>query len=185
MNYYDQAITISQTLPSSPKVQRWQIDATLKLAAVGITRQDIEQDCTYLEQAITQAEALNDEPRLARLLYWLGRIHYVLWSPQIAIENARKSLEIADRLKDDALAAPPVNLMGRVYWQLSDFVQAREMMERSIEQMRRIGNRVEESTASAFAGYVLAYLGEFDRAFLYEGRREQEAQCRHGSPTRR
>lgn len=166
-NYYEQAITMFQALPSSPKVQRWQIDATLKLAAVGITRQDIEQDCTYLEQAIIQAEALNDEPRLARVLYWLGRIHYVLWSPQIAIEYARKSLEIADRLKDDALAAPPVNLMGRVYWQLSDFVQAREMMERSIEQMRRIGNRVEESTASAFAGYVSAFLGEFDRAFSH------------------
>ena len=165
--FYEQAFAISQTLPVSPKAQQWQIDAALKLAAVGITRQDIERDRRNLEQAHTVAEALNDESRLARVLYWLGRIHYVLWNPKMAMEYARQSLEIADRMADDALMAPPINLMGRVYYQLSDFSQANRFMERSIEQMRRIGNRIEESTASAFAGYVLAHLGEFDRAFAH------------------
>jgi class 3 adenylate cyclase/tetratricopeptide (TPR) repeat protein len=166
-SYYEQAFTMSQSLPESPEVQQWQIDAALKLAAVGITRQDIERDRMNLEQAHTLAEALNDEPRLARVLYWLGRIHYVLWSPQIAMEYAKQSLMIADRLGDDALAASPVNLMGRVYYQLSDFVQAIQFLERSVEQMRRIGNKVEESTASALSGYVLAFLGEFDRALAH------------------
>jgi len=165
--YYDQAFTMSQTLPESLKVQQWQIDAALKLASVGITRQDIERDRTNLEQVHVLAETLNDESRLARVLYWLGRIHYVLWNPQVAIEYARQSLNIADQLGDEALAAPPVNLMGRVYWQLSDFAEASHMMERSVEQMRRIGNKVEESTASAVAGYVLAFLGEFDRAVVH------------------
>jgi len=166
-SYYEQAFTMSQSLPESPEAQQWQIDAALKLAAVGITRQDIERDRMNLEQAHTLAEALNDEPRLARVLYWLGRIHYVLWSPQIAMEYAKQSLMIADRLGDDALAASPVNLMGRVYYQLSDFVQASQFLERSVEQMRRIGNKVEESTASALSGYVLAFLGEFERALAH------------------
>jgi class 3 adenylate cyclase/tetratricopeptide (TPR) repeat protein len=166
-SYYEQALAISQALPVSSQVQQWQIDAALKLAAVGITRQDIERDRRNLEQAHPLAEALNDERRLARVLYWLGRIHYVLWSPEIAMEHARQSLEIAERLADDVLAAPPINLMGRVHYQLSDFTQASRFMERSIEQMRRIGNKVEESTASAFAGYVLAHLGEFDRALAH------------------
>ncbi|UCD91051.1 MAG: AAA family ATPase [Desulfobacterales bacterium] len=174
--YYEQALTMAQNLPSSPKVQQWQIDASLKLAAVGITRQDIERDRTNLEQACTMAEALNDESRLAQVLYWLGRIHYVLWSPQIAMEYAKQSLMIADRLGDDALAASPVNLMGRVYYQLSDFVQAIQFLERSVEQMRRIGNKVEESTASALAGYVLAFLGEFERAFVHADHAIQLAQ---------
>jgi predicted ATPase len=174
--YYEQALTMAQNLPPSPKVQQWQIDASLKLAAVGITRQDIERDRKNLEQACTMAEALNDESRLARVLYWLGRIHYVLWSPQIAMEYAKKSLVIADRLGDDALAASPVNLMGRVYYQLSDFVQAIQFLERSVEQMRRIGNKVEESTASALAGYVLAFLGEFERAFVHADHAIQLAQ---------
>ena len=166
-NYYEQALAMSHALPVSPQVQQWQIDAALKLVAVGITRQDIERDRMNLEQAHPLAERLKDERRLARVLYWLGRIHYVLWSPKIAMEYARQSLEIADRLADDALAAPPINLIGRVYYQLSDFTQASQFMERSIEQMRRIGNKVEESTASAFAGFVLAHLGEFDRALAH------------------
>jgi tetratricopeptide (TPR) repeat protein len=103
--YYEQAFAISQTLPVSPQVQQWQIDAALKLAAVGITRQDIERGRRNLEQAHTLAKALNDERRLAQVLYWLGRIHYVLWSPKIAMEYARQSLEIAEGMADDALAA--------------------------------------------------------------------------------
>ena len=174
--YYEQALTMAQNLPPSPKVQQWQIDASLKLAAVGITRQDIERDRTNLEQACTMAEALNDESRLTRVLYWLGRIHYVLWNPQIAMEYAKQSLEIADRLGEDTLAASPVNLMGRVYYQLSDFVQASKFLERSVEQMRRIGNKVEESTASALSGYVLAFLGEFDRALIHANHGIQLAQ---------
>jgi len=165
--YYEQALTTVRALPASPGAQRWEIDAILKLAAVGVTRQDIERDRTNLEHARVLAEALRDEPRLARVLYWLGRIHYVLSDPQRAIEHARRSLEIADRLGDDALAAPPVNLMGRAYWQLSEFAKSAPMMERSTEQMRRVGNKSEESTAAGFAGWVLGAMGEFDRALAY------------------
>jgi class 3 adenylate cyclase/tetratricopeptide (TPR) repeat protein len=174
--YYDQAFAISKALPVSARVQGWQIDAALKLAAVGITRQDIERDRKNLEQAHTLAEALNDERRLAQVLYWLGRIHYVLWSPEVAMKYARQSLEIAEGIADDALTAPPINLMGRVYYQLSDFIQASRFLERSIEQMRQIGNKVEESTASAFAGYVLAHLGEFGRALGHANHGIQLAQ---------
>jgi len=174
--YYEQAFAISQTLPVSGQVQQWKIDAALKLAAVGITRQDIERDRRNLEQAHSLAKALGDERRLAMVLYWLGRVQYVLWSPKVAMEYARQSLEIADRLADDALAASPINLMGRVYYQLSDFTQASRFLVRSIEQMRRIGNKVEESTASAFAGYLLAHLGEFDRALGHANHGIQLAQ---------
>lgn len=165
--YYEQTLTMARSLPSSPEAQRWQIDATLKLAAVGITRQDIERDQKNLKKAHALAEDLDDKPRLARVLYWLGRMQYVLSNSQTAIEYAKQSLEIADRLGDDVLAAPPVNLMGRLYWAQSDFVQAGQMMERSIKQMQRIGDKTEESTAAAFAGYVFAQLGEFDRALPY------------------
>jgi predicted ATPase/class 3 adenylate cyclase len=174
--YYEQALETARGLPSSPQVQQWQIDATLKLSAVGITRQDIERDRANLEQAHTLAEGLRDESRLSKVLYWLGRIHYVLWNPEIAMDFARQSLEIADRLRDDVLAAPPVNLVGRVYYQLSDFPEATQFLERSVQQMRHIGDKVEEATASAVAGYVLGIMGEFDRAFSHANHSIQLAQ---------
>jgi predicted ATPase/class 3 adenylate cyclase len=168
--YYEQAFAISQTLPVSSRVQRWQIDAALKLAAVGITRQDIERDRRNLEQAHSLAKALSDERRLAQVLYWLGRIPYILGDPQTAIDYAKQSLELAERLGDDALAAPAVNLLARAYSQLSEFAQSAPLIERSVEQMRRLGNKTEEASAAAYAGWVLGQLGNFESAFRYVDR---------------
>ena len=162
--YYQQAHTTARSLPPSPDSQRSEIDAAVKLAAVGVTRQDIERDRTNLEQARVRAETLRDDPRLAQVLYWLGRTHYVLSEMQTAIEFARQSLEIAERLGDDALAAPPVNLLGRAYWFSSELAASVQMLERSAEQMGRLGNKSEESTAAAFAGFILAIMGKFDRS---------------------
>ena len=70
--YYEQALTMARALPASPEAQPAQIDAILKLAAVGATRQDMERDRENLEQAHTLAEVLRDDSRLAQVLYWLG-----------------------------------------------------------------------------------------------------------------
>ena len=166
--YYEQALTMARVLPVSPETQRvrWQIDATLKLAAVG-GGQDLERDRGNLEQAQPLAETLHDDPRLARVLYWLGRIPYARGDMQTAIVYARQSLEIADRLDDDTLVALPTNLMGRVYFLLSDYVNASQLLARSTEQMHRLGNTTEEATAAGFAGVAFGFLGQFDQALAY------------------
>jgi len=165
--YYLEALALARGLEVSSESCRGQVDAILKLAAVGVTRQDLERDRTHLESARQLAEQLEDEPRLAKVLYWLGRIHYVLVEPKAALAYARQSLEIAERLGDDDSAALPVNLMGRLHYQHSEFADAARMQERSVEQMRRMGNKNEEATAAGFAGLVLGLLGEFERATVH------------------
>jgi class 3 adenylate cyclase/tetratricopeptide (TPR) repeat protein len=165
--YYEQALALARRLEASSESRRAQIDATLKLAAVGVTRQDLERDRANLESAQHLARELDDEPRLAKVLYWLGRIHYVLLDPGTALIYARQSLAVAERLGDDDLAALPVNLMGRLHYQYSQFADAARMQERSIAQMRRLGNKNEEATAAGFAGLVLGLLGEFERATIH------------------
>jgi hypothetical protein len=83
-----------------------------------MTRQDIERDQRNVERALVLAEQLQDQRRLAQVLYWLGRLQYVLGDSPSAIKYAARSLEIADRLGDETLAAPPVNLMARGYWRV-------------------------------------------------------------------
>jgi class 3 adenylate cyclase/tetratricopeptide (TPR) repeat protein len=167
--YYEQALAMARALPPSPEAQRCEIDAALKLAAVGMTRQHIERDQRNVERARALAEQLQDHGRLAEALYWLGRLQYVLGDPAKAIEYAGRSLEIADRLGDERLAAPPVNLMARGYWR-SDPPKARRMIERSVEQMARLGHKGEEATALGFAAMLFATAGEFDRALAYAER---------------
>jgi predicted ATPase len=83
--YYTQALTIARALPTSVATQQAQIDATLRLAAVGL---HFERDRENLAQARTLAAGLHDEPRLASVLYWLGRLHYACGNLQGAIEQA-------------------------------------------------------------------------------------------------
>jgi class 3 adenylate cyclase/tetratricopeptide (TPR) repeat protein len=165
--YYEQALTAVRALPASLEAQRWQIDASLKLATVAVTRQDMQGDQGNLEAARALAKHLQDQPRLARVLYWLGRLQYVVGNPQWAIDYANQSLELAETLGDDALTAPPVNLLGRAYAIRSELAKSAPLIERSVEQMRRLGNKTEEASVAAYAGWVLAQLGDFDVGFRY------------------
>ncbi len=164
---YETALRAAAQLAPSPSVQGAEIDAILKLAAVGTTREDIQRDQANLERARTLAQALGDEARLARVLYWLGRLQYVQGKLEAAIDYARQSLEIGEQLGDDAVLAPPVNLMGRIYWIRSDYPRASQMLERSVGQMQRLGNKGEQATAAATAGCVFGLMGEFDRAVAF------------------
>ena len=165
--YYEQALGITRQHPPSAANDRFHVDAVLKLAAVGVTRQDIERDLANLEGAQALAEKLGDDHRLAQILYWRGRLRYVSGDSAGAVDYATRSLAIADRLADEALAAPPVNLMGRIHALRAEFPQAGQLLERSVEQMRKLGNKSEESTAAGLAGWVLGWSGEFARALPY------------------
>ena len=168
--YYEQALTMARALPESPAAQRAEIDAALKLATVGATHQDMQRDQENLQASRVLAEQLQDQPRLAQVFYWLGRIPYVRGDSRMAVEYAKQSLEVAEQLGDEALTAPPVNLLGRAYSLLSEFTKSAPLIERSVEQMRRLGNKTEEATAAAYAGWTLAQLGRFEAAFDYADR---------------
>ena len=165
--YYDQALDLAKSLPPTPELRRAQIDAALKRASVGTTREALEADERDLEQARVLADALGDEPRLASVLYWLGRLAYIRGMFDSATDYAEQSLAIADRLDDEALAAPPVNLMGRRYYLTGEYTRAGRLLARSVEQMRNLGNPTEEATAAGFAGVAFGALGEFERALAY------------------
>jgi class 3 adenylate cyclase/tetratricopeptide (TPR) repeat protein len=165
--YYDQALALTRPFAATPDLQRAQIDAALKRASVSGTPEAFARDQTNLEQARTLAASLADEPRMAKVLYWLGRLAYVRGAFQVAAEYAEQSLAIADRLHDEALAALPVNLVGRCYCVMSEYARGGELLARSVEQMKSLGNLTEEATAAGFAGVAFAALGEFDRALAF------------------
>jgi transcriptional regulator with AAA-type ATPase domain/class 3 adenylate cyclase/tetratricopeptide (TPR) repeat protein len=164
--HYEQALAAVRALPPTPDAQRLEIDAIVKLAAVGTTRQDIQRNRENVVAAQALAEQLEDQPRLASVLYWVGRIEYVVGNTRAAIEYAEMSLKVAESLADDALTAPPVNLLGRLYWQQGALEQAITLLERSTEQMLRLGNLNDAATTAGFAGIALADAGDFDRAVM-------------------
>src|SRR5262249_60698614 len=103
--------------------------------ALGPTREGTERDRDSRRRARAIAEALGDDARLAGVLYWLGRLEYVLWNPSAAIDYARRSLDVGERLGDDAIVAPPVNLLGRIYWKQAQLTRGAPILERSDGRM--------------------------------------------------
>lgn len=168
--YYDRALALAKTLPASPEIECARIDAALKRASVGTTREAQEQDHANLEEARQLAERLGDEPRLASVLYWLGRLAYVRGVFGIASGYAEQSLALADGLDDEALAAPPVNLMGRACYLTGQYERASHLLARSVQQMQELGNITEEATAAGFAGVAFAAVGDFARALAHADR---------------
>lgn len=162
--YYDQALSMAQTLAAGPEAERWQIDATVKLAGVALTREHWNQDLANRDRARALAEQLADQPRLSRALYWLGRVHYTTGKLDTSIDYAQDALGLAEELRDETLLAPPVNLLGRVHFLLGENERAAELLARSAEQMSSLGNRIEEATAAGMLSLCEAQLGRFPQA---------------------
>ena len=77
--------------------------------------------------------------------------------------------------------------MGRSYYLMGEHARAGELLARSVEQMRALGNTAEEATAAGYAGVALAALGDFGRALpsgdggagAHDGTVDIEGQPRH------
>lgn len=159
--HLEAALEIARNLPAGRQASCWQIDAILRLSALGAAPSEAEREGLRLEEAKRIALQLGDRVREARVLYWLGRHHYLGSRLEQAVAIAEDSLRIADELGDAALAAGPVNLIGRAWWQLGELERSATMTARSVEQMHTLGNRAEEATAAGFLSALLGYLGRF------------------------
>jgi predicted ATPase len=166
--YYEEALRILGDLPSSPRRDELRVDATVKLASVAITRQHFARDLTNLEAAHAVVRRLDDRRRTAQVLYWIARTHYVQGHLNDAIQFAERSLAaLGDTLPDDDVVVWPINLMGRIYTVVGDYVKATAMLQRCVPLFERLGNLNELATASGILGVALAATGEFPEAFKF------------------
>ena len=163
---FQEALDLAHSLPPSENASRAQIEATLKLASVAQNRTHYEADLKNLEQARTLAEGLNDRASLCHIQYWIGRISYVFGRFDQAVDFAGKALLIAEGLGGgDRFTADPVNLLGRIHCLRGEPPEAIAHTARNVQQMRRLGNRIEEAAMSGVLAFAYGMHGEFDAAF--------------------
>ena len=163
---FQEALDLAHSLPPSENASRAQIEATLKLASVAQNRTHYEADLKNLEQARTLAEGLNDRGSLCHIQYWIGRISYVFGRFDQAVDFAGKALLIAEGLGGgDKFTADPVNLLGRIHCLRGEPPEAIAHTARNVQQMRRLGNRIEEAAMSGVLAFAYGMHGEFDAAF--------------------
>ena len=163
---FQEALDLARSLPPQEDAWRAQIEAVLRLASVAQNRTHYEQDLRNLEQVFSLAEAIGDHESLCRIQYWIGRISYVFGRFDHAVEFAGKALMIAEGLGGaDKFTADPVNLMGRIHCLRGEARDAIHYSARNVEQMRRLGNRIEEAAMSGVLAFAYGMHGDFDKAF--------------------
>jgi class 3 adenylate cyclase/tetratricopeptide (TPR) repeat protein len=163
---FQEALDLAHSLPPSENASRAQIDAILKLASVAQNRGHYENDLKSLEQARALAESLNDRESLCQIKYWNGRINYIFGRFEQAVDFAGKALLIAQDLGGaDTYMADPVNLLGRIHCLRGEPREAITHSARNVQQMHRLGNRIEEAAMSGVLAFAYGMHGEFDEAF--------------------
>ena len=83
-----------------------------------------------------------------------------------AVDFAGKALLIAEGLGGgDSFTADPLNLLGRIHCLRGEPPEAIAHTARNVQQMRRLGNRIEEAAMSGVLAFAYGMHGEFDAAF--------------------
>ncbi len=161
---YARALSFARQLPPAPRAQRRELKAILKCASVAFGKAQIEADLRELQHAEAIAEGLGHEPRLAQVHYWMGRLDYVAGRFDSAVAHAAESLSIADRLADERQSASAANLLARIHCLRGEPAKGIAYAQRNVEQMRQVGNRIEEAAITGVLAVALALAARFAEA---------------------
>jgi class 3 adenylate cyclase/tetratricopeptide (TPR) repeat protein len=163
---YGAALEMARSLPPAEAASRARITAVLKLAGVAGNRDHFERDLKNLAEAEALAEELEDQEALCQIEYWIGRTNYVLGRFDDAAEHARAALAMAEAQGNgDTAGALPINLLARIHCLRGEAPEAIAFASRNVEQMRRLGNRIEEAAISGVLAFGYGLHGEFTPAF--------------------
>ncbi len=161
---YQYALTLARRLAPGEPAARLEIRAILKSAAVAARSAEVDAVLAELPTARTLAERYDLSWRLAQVLYWCGRLNYVAGRFGPAAEFARQSLALADRTANAQLAAAGTNLLARIHCLRGEPLAGIAYAERNVQQMRELGDRVEEATMCGVLAFALALAGRFAEA---------------------
>lgn len=161
---YSRARALAREMPAGARSQRRELRAILKCASVAFGKAQIEADLRELQHAKTIAEALDLQPRLAQVHYWIGRLDYVAGRFDSAVAHGRVSLDIADSLGDERQSAAAANLLARIHCLRGEPAKGIAYAARNAEQMRQVGDRIEEAAITGVLAFALALAARFDEA---------------------
>jgi class 3 adenylate cyclase/tetratricopeptide (TPR) repeat protein len=169
--HYADALQALSSLPPNDENRRRIIDLTLNQMVVSWGAEDPGRNLAKLAEAETLAGALAegsgngesgpDRARLARVQYWMGRIHYYRDEPREAIGYFQKVLAVGQELGDPALLAIPMAVMGRALVVLGHFGRAAPLLAGAIGPLEMAGEWVDWAFSKAYHGVAITATGQY------------------------
>jgi DNA-binding SARP family transcriptional activator/tetratricopeptide (TPR) repeat protein len=166
-NCYHDVVELLEAQEQDEAARRRGVDIRLKWAAVSYYMKPHDQ-IERLQAALQVATALQDEGLQARLMYWLGRIEYVLGNVGRSQDWFQGAVGKAEQLDESELLAMLYSSTGRACLLASEFRKGRGYLEKGMSLLERAANQEELSYAASFLGLILAHLGDFERSFAMQ-----------------
>ena len=160
--HYQAAFDMASELQAPNEAGNARVQAVLKLASVATRREHFERDLRNLEGVRQLAESDANREQLCRILYWTGRMHFVLGNFDRGVEYAQQALRLAEEVGGgDDLTAEPINLLARIHCLRGEPAPAAQYAARNVGQMHRLGNRVEEAAVSGVLAFACGMSGRY------------------------
>ncbi len=166
--HYALALECLTHLPLTDESRRQRVDTLTKLVSVTWVADDPERNQARLAEAEELLKELpgpdgrpgSDRLRLARVHYWLGRLHYLRNAPREAIGYYRQVIAVAKEFGDEELLAIPSSFIGQAMFVQGHAGKARPMLAQAIQPFEKSGNWAEWVRAVGFHGMSITALGQ-------------------------
>ena len=103
----------------------------------------------------------DDRLRLARIHFWMGRLHYYQGDMPNALGLYQKVLRVAQDVGDEELLAIPSTVIGRVMMVRGQFGQAEPLLAQAADLLKKAANWTEWVYTIGFLGGSRALCGQY------------------------
>jgi tetratricopeptide (TPR) repeat protein len=176
VSYIDQALHALEHLGEHGDSRALAIDLRLALVHPLVSLGEHRRLLALLGEAEALARALDDRPRLVRVLAGMTLGLRTTRAIDSALASGEQALEIAAALGDSALQVQASLDLGQAYHALGDYRRAAELLRRNVEAADRESDRPRTDVQIQSQAYLVGTLGQLG-AFA-EGRRYGEEALR-------
>jgi class 3 adenylate cyclase/tetratricopeptide (TPR) repeat protein len=180
--HYGRAIEALDHLAETEENRRRRVDTIIKQTLSSWRADSPERNLMRLSQAEQLAKGLSspggasegDSLRLARVHFWLGRVHYSRGEMGEAIGYFSQVLPVAQEYGDRELLSIPSGAIGQAMAVLGRLSEAKQLLGQAIPIFEKAANWTEWIQAKGFRGTAIASMGDYG-----EGLKEvRQAQAR-------
>lgn len=157
--YFSTTLETLKRLPTTPDYQRRFVEVALKLARVGAFTAS-ETVAPLLQEALTVADALQDENLRARGLGSIGAFHYMRGQLGQSIGFFSQSMQLAEKLGIEELLVLPYNIIGRAVLVSGEYPKASALLSKGIVLAEKFNDQELLAGSLGFSGASLLLQGQ-------------------------
>lgn len=144
--YYSQALTALSKLPETEDSRGRRVEVIWRLASVSFAV-DPTRNLARLQEAELIARRLLEADggtarrlSMARVQYWIGRIHFMRGDHRDAIQYFKQVLAVAQEIGDADLLALPSSVIGRALAMQGRWAQAEPLLRQAVAPLEKLAN---------------------------------------------